>query len=519
MKKFLSIFLAFMSLNAMSQTDLIISEYVEGGGNNRALELYNPTNKEINLSAYQVVRYSNGEDVPPVGNNIWKVELPNQTIAPYSTYVIVVDKRDPNGTGYEAPIRKTLEQRADVFLCPKYNQCKAMYFSGDDAVALEKLDGTLVDLFGRWGAPRPEKAYVPRSNKQVNCWTDTKPYFDGKGIGITADHTMIRKSDVMKGVISNPALFNPLAEYDTLSKNTFNHLGWHKFDNAPANQTPVFTEVNVNAFPANSENGTVVGKVVATDAENDAIKYYCDYGNYIKIDEKGIVPFKLDKETGVITLVDKTGLNKEVKDTFNLKIVATDGYSQTDEILVRVILDGEESTNMLVSNIILEPTELSVVLGETKVITAKVSPENATDKTLTWKSNDETIATVDNNGSVKGVKVGTTEITVTANDDSGEIARCTVTVTEEGTGIDEEQVMEIVNIYPNPVLNNQFVVKAEQKIKQISVCNLVGSEIYKHINVDAQEFKVNVPNAEVGVYFVNVTLQNGKTKTSKIVLK
>ncbi|MEZ4981082.1 MAG: lamin tail domain-containing protein [Saprospiraceae bacterium] len=40
--------------------ELFISEYVEGYGNNRALELYNPTNQVIDLSQYSVGRFSNG---------------------------------------------------------------------------------------------------------------------------------------------------------------------------------------------------------------------------------------------------------------------------------------------------------------------------------------------------------------------------------------------------------------------------------------------------------------------------
>ena len=40
--------------------DLFISEYVEGWSNNRALEIYNPTNAAVDLSDYRLERYSNG---------------------------------------------------------------------------------------------------------------------------------------------------------------------------------------------------------------------------------------------------------------------------------------------------------------------------------------------------------------------------------------------------------------------------------------------------------------------------
>lgn len=41
-------------------SDLFISEYVEGPGNNNAIEIYNPTSNAINLAGYTINRYSNG---------------------------------------------------------------------------------------------------------------------------------------------------------------------------------------------------------------------------------------------------------------------------------------------------------------------------------------------------------------------------------------------------------------------------------------------------------------------------
>lgn len=350
MKKLL-LFISLFSLiiSAKAQTDLIISEMVEGWSNNKALEIYNPTDAAINLSAYRVTRYSNGTDVPPADAQ-WKVDLPDFSLEPYKSYVIVLDKRDPLGTGQEAPVWNQLQERADVFLCPDYNVSKAMYFNGDDAVALEKTDGTLVDLFARWGAPRPAEATVGGSTLLLRCWTDTSPYFEGSGVGITADHTMIKKSSVKVGVTSNPTIWNPLADWDTLPANTFYTLGWHKSDVAPANQTPVFDKTSyLYSIESTSENGLEIGTITTTDAENDDVKYYINYGNFVYIGEGDaavrIEPFAIGKTDGKLTLVDKTGLDPAVKDTFDIKLVATDGFSQTDEILVRVLVDIEIGVN------------------------------------------------------------------------------------------------------------------------------------------------------------------------------
>lgn len=71
---------------------------------------------------------------------------------------------------------------------------------------------------------------------------------------------------------------------------------------------------------------------------------------------------------------------------------------------------------------------LAIYVGESKAITATVKPDDATNKELTWKSSDESIATVDNTGKVTGVKTGTATITATAQDGSGVSGSCTVTV-------------------------------------------------------------------------------------------
>ena len=84
-----------------------------------------------------------------------------------------------------------------------------------------------------------------------------------------------------------------------------------------------------------------------------------------------------------------------------------------------------------VTDVTLEKPSLSLREGETITLTATVKPDNATNKTVTWSSNDETIATVDASGVVTALKAGIATITATAD---GETATCTVTVTKPTSG-------------------------------------------------------------------------------------
>ena len=80
-----------------------------------------------------------------------------------------------------------------------------------------------------------------------------------------------------------------------------------------------------------------------------------------------------------------------------------------------------------VTGVTLEPTSLSLFTGGSETLTATVEPGNATNKALTWSTSDNTVATVDENGTVTAVGAGEATITVTT-EDSCKTATCQVTV-------------------------------------------------------------------------------------------
>ncbi|MDE6279211.1 MAG: C10 family peptidase, partial [Paramuribaculum sp.] len=86
---------------------------------------------------------------------------------------------------------------------------------------------------------------------------------------------------------------------------------------------------------------------------------------------------------------------------------------------------SDESDDVPAESITLDKETLELTVGETAALTATVLPDNATDKTVTWASNDESIATVDAEGEVTAIAIGEAVITATC----GEVtAECKVTV-------------------------------------------------------------------------------------------
>ena len=126
--------------------------------------------------------------------------------------------------------------------------------------------------------------------------------------------------------------------------------------------------------------------------------------------------------------------------TYAVRAVFMDGYAESS-FTVNV-----HGNTVSVTGVTLDKTKLTLAVGNNATLTATVSPSDATDKGVTWSSSDTSVATVDVNGKVTGVKAGTATITVTT-DDGSYTAACKVTVTATGlpqTGDNGNMVLWII---------------------------------------------------------------------------
>jgi uncharacterized protein YjdB len=120
-------------------------------------------------------------------------------------------------------------------------------------------------------------------------------------------------------------------------------------------------------------------------------------------------------ENGVVTAV-ATG-------TATITVTTADG-NKTAACTVTVS-DGTGST-VAVTGVSLNKSSTTIIVGGTETLTATVTPNDATNKNVTWSTSDSTKATV-TNGEVTAVAAGTATITVTTAD-GNKTATCTVTV-------------------------------------------------------------------------------------------
>lgn len=289
--------LAIYSNSNAQCSDLIISEYAEGSNNNKALELYNPTQNAIALNnQYRLIRYNNGTGAAAgEANSQAAVNLGAHVIQPGEAWVIVIDKRDPAGTGQEIQADPALQAVADTFLCPDYNVSYAMYFNGNDALSLQKTsDGgstwSYVDIFAKIG-----DAAMTTSNG----WSDMFPYDGSAGALWTLNHTLIRKANIQQGVTTNPTTFNVTVEWDSLPRDTWTNLGTHSCTCPPASVSEIDNSISVKVFPnpvtdeyitvsaaqtiQKIELFNVIGQIVLTPTINKN-------STFTKIESEGLTP-------------------------------------------------------------------------------------------------------------------------------------------------------------------------------------------------------------------------------------
>lgn len=92
-------------------------------------------------------------------------------------------------------------------------------------------------------------------------------------------------------------------------------------------------------------------------------------------------------------------------------------------------MKGTKPTEVSVTSVSLNKSTLDIKVGETATLTATINPTNATNKNVTWESDNTQIATVDTAGKVTAIKEGTAKITVKTKD-GNYTATCIVTVSK-----------------------------------------------------------------------------------------
>lgn len=155
------------------------------------------------------------------------------------------------------------------------------------------------------------------------------------------------------------------------------------------------------------DTGAAYADVIPDYAKDKTIKYSSSKEDVATIDKNGKIKAKKAGET-TIKATSSNGKNA----------------SKTLTVVKQVEADSVK----------IKEGDISVAVGKTKTLTVEVLPNNTVNKEVTWSSDKADIATVDKNGNVKGVKIGTAKITAKTSNGKKDTIKVTVLEKETGDG-------------------------------------------------------------------------------------
>ncbi|MGP4070950.1 thermonuclease family protein [Piscibacillus sp. B03] len=195
--------LPLTSISADSHEDLIISEYIEGSGYNKAIEIYNGTGETVNLGSYSLTTFMNGASFEPGDGTSNEIKLLGE-LAHGDTYVVASGQAD------------------QVILDLANLTNNSLNFNGDDAIVLFKdydsnnREGEIIDSIGQVGVD-PGSYWGDNANK-------------------TQDMTLVRDFSITSGDTNPTDDFDPNEEWIAFYKDTFDYLGNHEEVAPPDNE-------------------------------------------------------------------------------------------------------------------------------------------------------------------------------------------------------------------------------------------------------------------------------------------
>ena len=186
-------------------------------------------------------------------------------------------------------------------------------------------------------------------------------------------------------------------------------------------------------------------KLVPADATDVKLAYESSDESIATVDETGKVTAVANGECTITTYVVADAKDAEASELSAVVVEVADSEEADDSVATMpedlaamdsafgvVPEDLKTETKVTVTTnvegITLDKTEGVLTVGNTVTVTATVTPDTATNASVTWTSSDEAIATVDSEGKITAVAPGTATITATSDSNPDASAAYAVTV-------------------------------------------------------------------------------------------
>ncbi|XWN53283.1 DUF5057 domain-containing protein [Anoxybacillus flavithermus] len=187
-------------------------------------------------------------------------------------------------------------------------------------------------------------------------------------------------------------------------------------------------------------------------------------------------------------------------------------FNRNDELIEKTVTVTVQA--IPVTAVVVSPTVANINIGETTTLTATVAPNDATYKTITWRSSNPNIASVDENGRVTGLSTG--QVTITAQAHNGVVGTAIVHVGSPLTGISLPSTLIVQKGKTINVLPYIAPIPANATTKIVSRSFTIENSYYAVVDENGE---VTAKRLGETPLTVKLTDENGKTWTASTVIR
>ncbi len=258
---------------AFFASDLFISEYIEGSSSNKAIEIYNGTGQDVDLTGYSIVLYANGSSTAT------NTQTLSGTLGAGSTLFYYNSSASEGITSIGG------------------SSSGVANFNGDDAIALLK-DSTVIDVLGIIGQNGSDGSGAD--------WVDL------------TNHTVVRKSSVF-----NPSNVWDEDEWDVYDEDNFDYLGSHTLNATNP------TSITITGLATVMESNTIdLGITYDPTSASQDVYWVSSNESLATVSNSGVVT---GVDAGSVTITAFSKYNHSVLDTHSVTVTEPVTYTVTYE--------------------------------------------------------------------------------------------------------------------------------------------------------------------------------------------
>lgn len=488
-------------LSGADCSDLFFSEYVEGSGNNKALEIYNPTANTVNLADYSILKTTNGG-----ASTSYSL---TGSIAAGDVYVLA----NPSANG-------AILAQADA-------TNSFFDFDGNDGLALLHLNDT-IDVIGNLGV-------IVNGGFPV-------------GTGSTQNNTLIRNYYQYKG---SDVWLVAAAQYDVYASDMTDSLGMHHtapcgtlpppppaflsfdkiYDSIAESNTTIYVAVRfVN--PSNVQYTYTIGYDAGLSTATNNVDV--TYTNQVKTHGQGTFV-----DTIFMNLHDDALIEPTENARFSFFNVPANVYPAADSVYNLYITDTDQlnvsflgaglsfsenaglaQVKLVISTPADSATTVNVSLATGNAIlgadflfndTTIIFPANSSDTQSVW------VTIIDDNID-EGNEQANFNLTNATNGANILVSAFTLTIIDNDStiiGINDINAEDGIRLYPNPAVNT-LIVQSQNVLKQVLITDLIGNIVLQSNELAAGKNRLDITALPAGMYVVSI-VGDEKTISRKFV--